>query len=60
MKLKELANKYPSRALCAAEMGITVSNLNMLISRQRDVEQLKDGRWILISNKCKIFNLTLD
>lgn len=60
MKLKELANKYESRDKCAAEMGITVNNLNMLISRGREVEQLKDGRWALMSNKHKIFELSID
>lgn len=55
-----MANKYPNRATCAAEMRIQEGNLNMLISRGREIEQLKDGRWILISNKHKIFNLTLD
>ena len=56
--LRELADCYPNRAACALDMGITESNLNMLISRDREVEQLKDGRWVLITDKTKIFNLT--
>lgn len=59
MKLKEIADKYESRAECATEMGITVSNLNMLISRGREVEQLKNGKWALMSSKHKIFELSI-
>jgi len=57
MKLKGFADKYPSRADCAAALCITVNNLSMLISRGREIEQLKDGRWILITSKHKIFNI---
>lgn len=57
MKLKEFADKYLSRAACANDLGITTNNLNMLISRDREVEQLKDGRWILITSKHKIFTI---
>jgi len=57
MGLKEFADNYQSRALCAAALCITVSNLNMLISRGREIEQLKDGRWILITEKHKIFDI---
>ena len=57
MKLKEFADNYKSRAQCATALCITVSNLNMLISRGREIEQLKDDRWILITNKHKIFTI---
>ncbi len=57
MKLKEFADKYGFRSDCASALNITVSNLNMLISRGREIEQLKDGRWILITEKHKIFSI---
>lgn len=56
MKLSQFANKV-GRAECAVAMGISRGNLRQLIYRERDVEQLKDGRWILISEKCKIFDV---
>lgn len=60
MKLKEFADKYKLRADCAVALEITESNLNMLISRGREIEQLKSGKWILRSDKQKVFNITVD
>jgi len=54
------AFKAKMRVLLASEMNMTVSNLNVKISNGREIEQLKDGCWILVQNKLKRFKLTLD
>lgn len=56
MKLKEFVDKF-GRAECAAAIGISRDNLRQLIFRNREVEQLVDGRWILVTDKCKVFTL---
>ena len=53
--LRDFTEKFKSRAECATHIGITPTNLNMLISRGRTVEQLIDGRWIIVNEKNRIF-----
>lgn len=59
MKLKEFADKYPSRADCAAALGLMVGNLNVLINRNRDFVQLASGEWIILVDNHKSFDINI-
>ena len=61
MKIKEFADEYyKNRAKCADALGITEQHLNVLVYKDREIEQLKSGKWILISPKNQIYDITVD
>jgi hypothetical protein len=44
-----------SRELAATQCGISGDNLNMCIHRGYDVAELKNGDWVMLTDKTKIF-----
>jgi hypothetical protein len=43
------------RELAATQCGISGDNLNMCIHRGYDVAELKNGDWVMLTDKTKIF-----
>lgn len=49
MKLSEHEKTFKSRALCAEAFGVTAQQITTWIYKGRDVAELADGRWIVLS-----------
>lgn len=57
MKLIDFQKEhFKSRALCAEAFSVSIYQFNNLVSADREVEQLSDGRWILTTSKNKIIS----
>jgi hypothetical protein len=44
-----------NRELAATQCGMKVNNVTQLISRGYDVAELKNGDWVMLTDKTKIF-----
>jgi hypothetical protein len=44
-----------SRELAAKQCGMKVNNVTQLIHRGYDVAELKNGDWVMLTDKTKIF-----
>lgn len=63
ISIKKMVNDYfeGNRAAAANAAGLnSVQQLNNMISAGRQVAQLADGNWIVLTSKSKIFQLLTD
>jgi hypothetical protein len=49
MKLSEFEKTFQSRSRCAQAFGVTPQQITTWIYKDRNVAQLADGRWIILS-----------
>jgi len=51
---------FTSRALCAEAFGVTSQQISKWVFQNRDVEQLADGRWLIINKYRNVTSTSID
>jgi len=55
MKLSEFEKRYESRAKCADALGVSYQSFTNMCARKTEVEELKNGDWIVVNRLTKRF-----